>query len=101
RRCEARSITPDGSSSADGLRVPCFAMASCAPQTVPAVTTLQHRIRPVAGPLAWLTLLLFVPAAAASAQSVFTTRPDDPGAVHLAAPEFAVRGDGAADDSAA
>ena len=37
----------------------------------------------------------------ASAQSVFTTRPDDPSAIHLAAPEFPVRGDGTADDTAA
>lgn len=35
------------------------------------------------------------------AASVFTTRPDDPHAVYLAAPEFAVKGDGVADDSAA
>jgi hypothetical protein len=45
--------------------------------------------------------MLLVPAAAASAQSVFATRPDDPGAIHLAAPEFPVRGDGTADDTAA
>src|SRR5947209_8221088 len=48
----------------------------------------------------WLAVILLVPAAA-SAQSVFTTRPDDPAAIHLAAPEFAIRGDGAADDTAA
>src|SRR6185437_9173907 len=35
------------------------------------------------------------------AASVFTTRPDDPHAVYLTAPEFAVKGDGVADDSAA
>ncbi len=76
-------------------------MPPCALSAVPAVTTLRRRIRPLVRPLAWLTILLLVPAAAASAQSVFTTRPDDPAAIHLAAPEFAVRGDGAADDSAA
>src|SRR5437868_13465626 len=48
-----------------------------------------------------LTLLLLASAVTASAQSVFTTRPDDPAAVHLAAPEFAVRADGTADDTAA
>jgi len=37
----------------------------------------------------------------APAASVFTSRPDDPAAVTLAAPDFAVRGDGVADDSAA
>ncbi len=37
----------------------------------------------------------------AHAASVFTSRPDDPAAVTLAAPEFAVGGDGVADDSAA
>src|SRR4051812_38594349 len=51
--------------------------------------------------LAWLTLIFLFPGAAASAQSVFTSRPDDPAAIHLAAPEFAVRGDGMADDTAA
>ncbi len=51
-----------------------------------------------------LMLMLFalvsasVPAAAAS---VFTTRPDDPAAVYLSAPQFGAHGDGAADDSAA
>jgi hypothetical protein len=48
-----------------------------------------------------LTLVLLASAATASAQSVFTTRPDDPGAIHLAAPEYPVRGDGTADDTAA
>src|SRR5262245_23718114 len=33
--------------------------------------------------------------------SVFTTRPDDPGAVYVTAQEFGVRGDGIGDDSAA
>lgn len=37
----------------------------------------------------------------ASAASVFTARPDDPGAVYLAAPEFAVRADGTTDDTSA
>jgi hypothetical protein len=37
----------------------------------------------------------------APAASAFTSRPDDPAAVTLAAPDFAVRGDGVADDSAA
>ena len=45
--------------------------------------------------------MFLFPGAAASAQSVFTTRPDDPSAIHLAAPEFPVRGDGTADDTAA
>jgi len=35
------------------------------------------------------------------AQSVITTRLDDPQAVYLDAPEFGARGDGKADDSAA
>jgi sugar lactone lactonase YvrE len=48
--------------------------------------------------VASLLLGLTLPAVAAS---VFTTRLDDPKAVYLAAPEFAVRGDGQADDSAA
>ncbi|HMC78339.1 MAG TPA: glycosyl hydrolase family 28-related protein [Vicinamibacterales bacterium] len=74
---------------------------SCPLSTVAAVPAPRRRIRPGARPLAWLAILLLVPAAAASAQSVFTTRPDDPAAIHLAAPAFAVRGDGAADDSAA
>ena len=37
----------------------------------------------------------------ALAASVFTTRPDDPGAIYLTAPDFGVRGDGTSDDSAA
>jgi len=36
----------------------------------------------------------------AGAQSVFTTRPDDPAAVYVTPQEFGVRGDGEADDSA-
>lgn len=47
-----------------------------------------------------LALLLGI-SAAAHAQSVFTTRPDDPGAVYLTAPQFDVHGDGTTDDSAA
>lgn len=43
-----------------------------------------------------LSLVMAVPAAA---QSVFTTRIDDPAAVYLTAEAFGVRGDGAADDS--
>ena len=35
------------------------------------------------------------------AASVFTVRPDDPAAVYLTSPDFAVRGDGLADDTAA
>ena len=37
----------------------------------------------------------------ALAASVFTTRPDDPAAIYLTAPDFGVRGDGTSDDSAA
>ena len=37
----------------------------------------------------------------AQTTSNFTTRPDDPKAVYLDSPEFGVRGDGSADDSAA
>lgn len=37
----------------------------------------------------------------ASTASVFTVRPDDPAAVTLSAPDFQIRGDGVADDSAA
>ena len=46
-------------------------------------------------------LLLAGFAPAGRAGSFIATRLDDPKAVYLAAPEFAVRGDGAADDSAA
>ncbi len=46
-------------------------------------------------------LLSLVAPSRAHAASVFTSRPDDPAAVTLAAPEFAVAGDGVADDSAA
>ena len=42
--------------------------------------------------------LLAVPCAA-SAQSVFTTRPDDPQAIHVTPEAFGVRGDDDADDS--
>lgn len=55
-----------------------------------------------------LRLPLFVAAAAlclsaaadASAQSIITTRPDDPAAIHLTPEDFGVKGDGIADDSA-
>ena len=49
--------------------------------------------------LSWLFLLALTSSAAA--QSVFTTRPDDPAAVYLASATFGVRGDGTTDDSAA
>jgi len=42
----------------------------------------------------------FAVAAPAFGQSVFTSRPDDSAAVYAAAPDFAVRADGVADDSA-
>ncbi|HWE83683.1 MAG TPA: glycosyl hydrolase family 28-related protein [Terracidiphilus sp.] len=45
--------------------------------------------------------LLFALASVAGAQSVYTTRLDDPRAVYLDAPEFAARADGGADASAA
>ncbi len=48
-----------------------------------------------------LIALLLGISGSAFAASVFTTRPDDPGAVTLAAPEFDVRADGTTDDSAA
>lgn len=47
-----------------------------------------------------LAVLLAGVASPVGAASVFTTRPDDPGAVDLAAQEFGVRGDGTTDDSA-
>jgi sugar lactone lactonase YvrE len=40
-------------------------------------------------------------ASPASGASVITTRPDDPGAVYLSAPDFSVHPDGSADDTAA
>jgi sugar lactone lactonase YvrE len=46
-------------------------------------------------------VLLLTLASVASAQSVYTTRLDDPRAAYLAAPEFDVHPDGTADDSAA
>ena len=46
-------------------------------------------------------LLSLVAPSRAHATSTFTSRPDDPAAVTLAAPDFAVRADGVADDSAA
>ncbi|PYQ54446.1 MAG: gluconolaconase, partial [Acidobacteria bacterium] len=48
-----------------------------------------------------LAVLLVALASPARGASVFTTRPDDPGAVHVTAPEFGVRGDGTSDDSGA
>ena len=48
-----------------------------------------------------LALLLAGVASPLGAASVYTTRPDDPGAVYLTAQEFGVRGDGTTDDSAA
>lgn len=52
-------------------------------------------------PLLWLALLVAGVASPVGAASVYSTRPDDPGAVHLTAQEFGVRGDGTTDDSAA
>lgn len=48
-----------------------------------------------------LISMLLCAASAASAQSVYTTRLDDPKAVYLAAPEFGVRTDAGADASSA
>jgi hypothetical protein len=48
-----------------------------------------------------LLSLALLPAKPAGAASSIATRPDDPKAVYLTAPEFAVHADGAADDSAA
>ncbi len=49
-----------------------------------------------------LSVLLFTSiASSAFAASVYTTKPDDPKAVYLAAPDFAARADGKADDTAA
>ena len=76
-------------------------MARLTLSKVPVVTTGPRRLRPFACRLAWLTVVFLVSGGAASAQSVFTSRPDDPSAIHLAAPEFPVRGDGTADDTAA
>jgi Pectate lyase superfamily protein/SMP-30/Gluconolactonase/LRE-like region len=45
--------------------------------------------------------LLLCSGCVAYASSVYTTRPDDPKAVYLDAPEFAAHADGTADDSAA
>ena len=49
----------------------------------------------------FLAVLVAGVASSADAASVYTTRPDDPGAVYLSANEFGARGDGVADDSAA
>src|SRR4051812_44667832 len=75
-------------------------MAAFIRSTVQLSMTPGRRSRYLAVLLASLSVALLIPCAAL-AQSVFTTRPDDPGAVHLAAPEFPIRGDGAADDTAA
>src|SRR3954453_21832509 len=75
-------------------------MAAFIRSTVQLSMTPGRRSRYLAVLLASLSIALLIPCAAL-AQSVFTTRPDDPGAVHLAAPEFPIRGDGAADDTAA
>jgi hypothetical protein len=48
----------------------------------------------------FLVTISLVVSSPVSAASAFTARPDDPGAVYLTAPDFSVRGDGAADDSA-
>ncbi len=48
-----------------------------------------------------LAIVSLAAADAASAQSVFTERPDDPGAVYVTAPAYAVAGDGTTDDTAA
>ncbi len=48
-----------------------------------------------------LSVLLVAAASPAVAESVFTTRPEDPGAVYLTAEQFGACGDGAADDTAA
>jgi len=52
---------------------------------------------PIARSVAILAALLL--ASPADAQSVFTTRVDDPSAVYLTPEAFGVRGDGVADDS--
>jgi polygalacturonase len=51
--------------------------------------------------LLFCTMLVASLSTAAAAQSVFTAKPDDAGAVSLSAPEFPVMADGVADDSAA
>jgi sugar lactone lactonase YvrE len=45
------------------------------------------------------TAIFFAASSLSHAASVFTTRPDDPAAVSVMAPEFAVRGDGTTDDT--
>jgi sugar lactone lactonase YvrE len=54
-------------------------------------------IKPILPVAAVLTILSL--AAAAPAQSIFTQKPDDPGAVVLTADQFQAKGDGVADDS--
>jgi hypothetical protein len=56
--------------------------------------------RPLLSLLSLIVLLFGIPTTA-SAASVFTTRPDDPGAVYLTAADFGVHADGTSDDSAA
>ena len=48
-----------------------------------------------------LLVLVFGTSSPVFAASVFTSRPDDPAAVYLTSPEFAVRADGLSDDTAA
>ena len=62
---------------------------------------LRRRSGTVGRVAACLLIVLLQLAAPAAGQSVFMTRPDDPNAIHLSAPQFGVRGDGATDDSAA
>src|SRR5689334_1024191 len=57
--------------------------------------------RRVAALLVLLATTPFTGTALAASTSAFTTRPDDPSAISLTAPGFAVHGDGQADDSAA
>src|SRR5689334_4008128 len=50
--------------------------------------------------LVLVLLLVAVTRTSAASESVFSSRPDDPGAVYLTSPDFNVRGDGTTDDSA-
>ena len=76
-------------------------MAAFIPSTGPVPMTRCRRLRFSVVRLAALSVVFLILCVSASAQSVFTTRPEDPSAIHLAAPEFPVRGDGTADDTAA
>src|SRR6478672_9764100 len=76
-------------------------MAAFILSTVHLPMTPGRRLRSCAVRVASLSVVFLFLCMSASAQSVFTTRPDDPSAIHLAAPEFPVRGDGTADDTAA